>query len=372
MAPMKRPAGASIGGAAKKTKGIKVAILATGGYPEDVLTMLAGSLDSIMSTCKEERHRHQQTAADMVSAVLKAALASAEAGVAAAQARLDELKAQKGDRDTTAEAAAATQTSKKETTIAARDAEKRAVEGLKAAKKELAAANEARTTGDTELVEAEAKKTRLEVFLAGPFEEMKAGSLDDARTKEGCSEVLKIGKEYSLVDFDDSLLTSLPSVIQKAPDARGGFDSLCLAQVQELLQQATSDLAAALAAGELAKAERASAVAASEGALAAAEAQEAAGRRAVLEAKREEAEAGEALRAAKAAAKAFDPELREACDALGGAHAALRRLQDDAVAPFTALLEWSNVPPPEPEPEVAEEPAAEPPVGEPAAAAPAA
>lgn len=237
MAPMKRPAGASIGGAAKKTKGIKVAILATGGYPEDVLTMLAGSLDSIMSTCKEERHRHQQTAADMVSAVLKAALASAEAGVAAAQARLDELKAQKGDRDTTAEAAAATQTSKKETTIAARDAEKRAVEGLKAAKKELAAANEARTTGDTELVEAEAKKTRLEVFLAGPFEEMKAGSLDDARTKEGCSEVLKIGKEYS---FDDSLLTSLPSVIQKAPDARGGFDSLCLAQVQELLQQATS------------------------------------------------------------------------------------------------------------------------------------
>mmetsp|Transcript_11188 Transcript_11188/g.30440 ORF Transcript_11188/g.30440 Transcript_11188/m.30440 type:complete len:370 (+) Transcript_11188:64-1173(+) len=369
MAPMKRPAGASIGGAAKKTKGIKVAILATGGYPEDVLTMLAGSLDSIMSTCKEERHRHQQTAADMVSAVLKAALASAEAGVAAAQARLDELKAQKGDRDTTAEAAAATQTSKKETTIAARDAEKRAVEGLKAAKKELAAANEARTTGDTELVEAEAKKTRLEVFLAGPFEEMKAGSLDDARTKEGCSEVLKIGKEYS---FDDSLLTSLPSVIQKAPDARGGFDSLCLAQVQELLQQATSDLAAALAAGELAKAERASAVAASEGALAAAEAQEAAGRRAVLEAKREEAEAGEALRAAKAAAKAFDPELREACDALGGAHAALRRLQDDAVAPFTALLEWSNVPPPEPEPEVAEEPAAEPPVGEPAAAAPAA
>merc|ERR1719291_30502 len=226
----------------------------------------------------------------MVSTILKAALASAGAEGAAAQTKVDELKTQKGDRDTTAETAAVTQTAKKEATAAAKEAEKKAVEDLKAAKEALAAAKETQTAGDTELVEAEGKKTKLETFLAGAFEEMKAGSLDDEKTKEGCAEVLKIGKEYN---FDDSLLTSLPSAIQKAPDARGGFDTLCLTQVQELLQKAISDLAATLAAGEPAKAERAGAVTAAEEALAAAETQETASKAALDEAKKEEGEAGE-------------------------------------------------------------------------------
>jgi len=349
-----------MGGALKKTKGIKDAILATEGYPEDVLTMLAGNLDKIMSTCKEERHKHQSTAADMVSSVLKAGVTAAEGEVASAQAKVDELQAQKGDRDAAAEAAAATQTAKKEATAAAKEAEKKAAEDLKAAKAALGAAKETQMAGDTAFLEAEGKKAKLETFLAGPFEGMTAGSLDAEKTKEACAEVLKIGKEYS---FDDSLLTSLPSAIQKAPDARGGFDTLCLTQVKELFEKAIAELAATLAAGEPAKAERASAVAAAEGTLAAAEAQEAASKEALVQAKKEEGEAGDALKAAKKAVKAFQPELKEACDALDYAKAALQELQDDAVAPFAALMEWSNV-----EPEVAAEPDGEPPAAEPAAA----
>jgi len=362
---MKRPARSSIGGAPKKAKGIKDAILATEGFPEDVLTMLAINLDKMFTSCKEERHKHQATAADMVSGVLKAAVTSAEAEVTSAQTKVDELKGQKSERDAAAEAAAATQTAKKEATAAVKEAEKKAVEDVKAAKAALSAAKETQTTGDAELVESEGKKTRLETFLAGPFEGMKAGSLDDEKTKEGCAEVLKIGKEYN---FDDSLLTSLPSAIQKAPDARGGFDTLCLTQVQELFQKAIAELAATLAAGEPAKAERASAVTAAEEAFAAAETQETASKAALDEAKKEEGEAGEALKAAKAAVKAFNPELKEACDALDYAKASLKELDDDAVKPFTELMEWTNVPPPEPEPEVAEEPPAEPPAAEPAAA----
>jgi len=362
---MKRPAGAPMGGASKKTKGIKAAILATEGYPEDVLTMLAGNLDKIMSTCKEERHNYQSTAADMVSSVLKAAVASAEAEATAVQTKVDELKGQKNDRDAAAEAALATQTAKKEATAAAKEAEKKAAEDLKTAKAALSAAKERQTTGDAELVEAEGKKTKLETFLAGPFEGMTAGSLDEEKTKEGCSEVLKIGKEYK---FDDSLLASLTSAIQKAPDARGSFDTLCLTQVQDVFQKAIAELAATLAAGEPAKAERASAVTAAEEALAGAETQETASKEALDAAKKEEGEAGEALKAAKAAVKAFNPELKEACNALDNAKAALQELHDGAVAPFTELVEWSNVPPPTPEPEVAEEPAAE----APAAAEPAA
>merc|ERR1719284_1183685 len=143
----------------------------------------------------------------MVSSVLKAAVTSAEGEVTSAQTKVDELKTQKGDRDATAEAAAATQTAKKEATAAAKEAEKKAVEDLKAAKAAVSAAKETQTTGDTELVEAEGKKTMPETFLAGTFEEMKEGKLDEQKTKEGLAEVQKIGKEYN---FDDSLLTSLP------------------------------------------------------------------------------------------------------------------------------------------------------------------
>lgn len=340
-----------------KCKGIRSALLAAQGFPEAVLQMLAGNVESILGTCKEERHKTQEQAAEMVQTVLKAVEAALEANVSEAEGKVNSLSGEKDTRSATLESATAAVAAKKGASKAAKEAEAEAAAGLKSAKSACEAAKDAQQNGDADLEAADGKKKRLEAFLGGPFEEMKKGAVDPKQ--ESGAEILKIGKEYKL---DASLLQSLPSAIGKAPAERGSFDELCLTQVEEEFKGHIQTLSATLSEGEPAKAARAVDVASAETALADAEKKKTAAVEAVASAKREEKEAEEALKAAKQAVKDFVPQLKEAGGALDDAKAELEQLKESALGPFEELMAWSNVPPPEPEPEAA------PPAAEPAAA----
>merc|ERR1719161_309126 len=140
----------------------------------------------------------------------------------------------------------------------------------------------AQVHGDRDLVEACGRKAKLEGVLNGSYAAMKDGKAQDA--KRAMAEVLAVAKLYSL---DASMLTALPQVLNKSPEARGSFDKMVVDSFENESQARISELAALLEAGEPSKAERAAAVESAAATHSEAEAALAASREAMAGAKEE-------------------------------------------------------------------------------------
>merc|ERR1719401_1593860 len=254
----------------------------------------------------------------MIGEILSGAEAAFEAKIASAESKAGEADTVKANRDKTSEVATATVAEKDAAVVAAKTALAESVAAHKAAKAALATAESDEKAGNVALEVAAGKKTKLESGMNGTYTPIKNGTMSPEEVKDGISALVKLAKYFN---FDTALLSSVPSALVKAPDARGSFDAMVLVQLEGLLTSHLTALEEELAAGEPAKAERAAkVVAAGEALTAAAEAEEAC-KTALKEAQAAAKVADSELKTAAQAVKAFKPEMQLLCDGLDSAKA---------------------------------------------------
>jgi len=376
MAPkksLKRPAAADAGASKKVARDqcSEVAdALQDAELPKTVLSGLFNKtvLKDCLGVPKEDRHPFQEQVIQMITEVMESIESGMKSKIEAAEKALAESDTAKAAKEAAEKTAEETVTTKKAEAEAAKTAASEAAEAAKAAKAALATATSEQKSGDAELDAAIAKKEKLVSAKDGTYGAFKAGTMEEDKKDAGLIELVALGKEFGM---DGTLLTSLPSALKKAPDARGTFDQMVCTTVEQTLDKNIASLAETITSGEPAKAERASKVAAATTASEAAEAESVAKKEASTTATSALKEAEAALKAAVKEVKGHGPLTKELQKSLKADQAALEDFVGGPKEAFTSLLAYTLIVPEEPEaPADAEAPAetaAEPPAAAPTA-----
>lgn len=362
MAPTKRPATASTGASkkpkvmkgpsvAKQCKDIATAMKGAEGYPPMVVKMISDNLAICLADYKEERHEFQASVASMAEQIIASIKVSIEAKIKEAEEKLAKADADKASREAAMEETKKSAEDKVAANVAAKQEVSTVEDELKKAMQALKAAEKEQKTGDAKSVADEAKKSKLENAINSVFVPCKEGALEKAAITKGISELQKLGKEY---DFDNALLTSLPSALQKEPASRGTFDNVVVNNVEEELQKRLTSLKEELAKAAPDREERASKVASCAAAVEAGKMKLDSLEKACKDALAAMKEADGKAKAASKALKAFGPEMKATGKALKDAKDSLESFTTGAMTSFTELLARTK---PAPEPEVAEAPA---------------
>uniref|UniRef100_A0A7S0AIS4 Uncharacterized protein n=1 Tax=Pyrodinium bahamense TaxID=73915 RepID=A0A7S0AIS4_9DINO len=298
-------------------------------YPGSVRSMLEAMATSALSSAKEERHPFQAKVADMVGEVLDSIESQAKDVVAELQGKVDGCSDDKVCRQAALSAAEQSiavlkdATSKQATTL---DTESAALE---AAQKELAAAAKIQAEGDTQLKEAEEKKSALGAAQES-FRLAKEGPANKATMKTLAS----IGKDFK---FDAALMETLPFVLKKEPALRAGFDLVALEQLEAALSAALAELDKVIEEGAPSKADRDAAVAAAQATCYQAAAKHAAAQEAFSTAQKLEQEGKDKLAHAKEAVANFLPDAKALMDDYDNKKALLLQLSQGPIAAFKEL-----------------------------------
>lgn len=329
----------------KQFKEVASALKEAVDYPQQVISMLSENLQHCLSETKEERHEFQVKVGSMLDEVLGSVKASYEKKLTEAQGKLSEADNIKASREAAeADAKRATEAAKEAAETAKKDLDA-ASANLRSKNAELKAAKSEQEAGDTELVQAEDKKNKIESIVTEVFNPCKEGTLDASKVKSGIGEVCKLGKEFS---FDAALMHSLPSALGKAPSVRGSFDDLVVKQVEAELIDRKEKLGAVLKEGEAGRAERAKKVTDAEGAVAEATSTKKAKEESLTSAQTAEKEALVAEKAAEKAKKGFGAEMKQVQASLEEAASGLESFTAGPLATFKELLERSSVVPEQP------------------------
>lgn len=348
---MKRPASAGAKGpVAKKpatarsdtrVKAVVDAVLKADGFPESVLKMLGANVALTLGVPKEERHDFQEQVSSMVGEVLSAVEAAAKEKIATAEAKFADLGQSKAGLESTAEAAAADLAAKSTAADSAKTEVGSATAALKAAKAAVTTAESDQKAFDADLEAIAAKKVHLESSLAETFVPLKEGNKE--AVKGSVAELVKVGKEF---EFDQSLMSSLPSAFSKDPESRGSFDSMVITQVESEIANKIAALAETLKVGEPAKAAAAEKVATTQAELTTATEKDVTCKAESEAAKAAQKEAEGTSKAASKALKDFEPDMKKASKALDAAKDILSELTAGPLKAYAELLELSNAPPP--------------------------
>jgi len=346
---MKRPAAASAGAPAKKPAGrvasVAAALKRSENFSEEVKAMLAACLSECLQVPKEKRHAYQVTVLNMVGEVLadvesgiKKEIEAAETRVAGAATTKVEREAAQVATQGEADTAAASLETKK-------TASSDAVVAVKAAKTALSEAEHEQKQGDADYAAAAGKKEALELGITLHYIPLKEGTATPADAKKSIAALKKLGETYDL----GSVLVAVPSALTKAPDTRGDFDHLVLAEFDKLIETKLGELVATLAVGEPAVQELTAKVEAAKTALTTAEELDKACKEAVKEAKETKKNTATALTESIKSVERFLPELMEIGAGLDTTKASLESLQLGPLQDFRDLLEYTLILPPEPE-----------------------
>lgn len=323
---------------------------------------MSHSLPLCLGETKEERHEFQVRTVAMTTEVLASVQADLESKISVAEEKIASGDAEKTKREAAVEEtkeaveekAAVTETTKQEAELAA--------EELSAAEKAHKTAEQEQKAGATKLVQAEAKKEKLETVMTSVFVPCKDGTVEAGSKSKAIQEITKLGRAEG---FDTALLTSLPSALGKEPAGRGTFDHVVVKQVEDELQKRLAELTETLAAGGPEREARAQKVSIAAAQKEAAKVKDAATKEAAKAAVEAQKAAVAAEKAAAKALKALGPEMKATAAELKSNKEGLEDFKTGVLQSFTELVERSSV-----VPEVApEEPAAEAPAAEAPAAA---
>jgi len=358
MAPTKRPAASSMGGAKKRkvdVVGPKVAAVSQALLEHGVLAGSTSAMLSSMGTfClgvpKDERHAYQAEITGMIGEALTAAEAELVKSVADCKTKVDNTAADKVSRSAAVTAAASALES-----LQAATAEKvQAVgEAEKAQKAAMAAGDEARSKeskGAAVAKKQEAKKASLEQAMKGYLAPLKERAVASKEDKAALKKLVAIGKEF---EFDASMLETLPKAVKKEPVERGTFDTLTLSKLEEEILAAVAKLDKALADGKPEQAELEAAVKGVEAAEEAAATALTAASDALAGAKAAEKAGKTALKEAESAAKAWLKDTKDVMDTFDSLTATLDEFRS---GPLTFYGDLKDLTPPPPEPEAPAEP----------------
>merc|ERR1719401_1148609 len=139
---------------------------------------------------------------------------------------------------------------------------------IKSAKECVTEAKEAQKSGDKVLQQASVKKELLENAMKDFVKPLAQGTLPEEEAKEKVHSLVTVLKKF---DFDQSMMTALPTSLTKEPEARGAFDLMVVTQLDEEVSKRVASLDTTLREAEPAKAQRAETLSAAESALAAAQ-----------------------------------------------------------------------------------------------------
>lgn len=340
------------------------AIMAADQIPSQCRTMLVAMLPYSLQEMADKRHSIQEMAVGMMDETFNGTKSGLEAGVAAEDAKLAELKGSEtelGKKVSESEGALSDQKQKAE---AAKSALAEATTAERESSKALTDRKKEQKEGADKLGLAEKEKAELETAFEAHFKPIEEGAAGP--------HFKQLEKHLKKIEIEASLLTALPSSCTKTKESRGTFDHVVIEEFKKALTEKIAALGSELAAAGPVSAERAAAV---EAAVAAQETAKAAQIKAAAEleaAQKEQKEREAALAKARLAVKQFQPEV-EAVTAR--ASEAKKALEDFVAGPLATFLTFKTKVTPAPEVVAEVAPQAEPevvadvaePVAEPAA-----
>jgi len=329
---------------------VACAILTAPEYPELVKQMLTNTLGETLAVPKERRHAFQDDAIEMVRKVLDSLKAAALSKLEGAEEKLATAVKENEKCQSEVESAAAVVAERIQTMVAAKTKHVERTSARVAAKEALALAEREQASGNAGIVVTERKKQRLESCLETIYGPLKSGEMPAAEVRDGAKTIQNLGKD---LDFDMSLLQTVPTALAKAPSDRGSFDNVVISQIDAEFQKCLAKFTDELANGEPAKKERAAKVEAASNehaqALASEEAANTAKEAARTAHKEAETEHTAQLKAQQQSASDRDI----ASGVVDAARAELTEFDEGPFAAFKELLEFTEIPPPAAVPEPA-------------------
>lgn len=314
------------------------ALKSSGELPWDVckmLTAMLGVLPGSPELLRDDGTKSQSR--ERVSKLFSNALSLVEAGI---KNKLDdaEAKVKGGDeeraaREVAVEAAQSQFKEQQDVVSEKQSLVDEAAAALKTKKEETLSAQAAQKAGDSEL---DSSGARLESLTGAKatVDKLKSGSDDATSVKTNISALIEL---LGLYKFDQSMLTALPTVLSKAPDARGAFDAMVVGQLDAELEKHIERLKGVMQDGEADRAKRAEVVAAAQAAQNTATEAHAVAEAALYAMQAEFAQREAAVRTAQAALKDLGPELLRHAAAVDSAKLGLTNFQEGPLAAFTEL-----------------------------------
>mmetsp|Transcript_102882 Transcript_102882/g.331561 ORF Transcript_102882/g.331561 Transcript_102882/m.331561 type:complete len:421 (-) Transcript_102882:242-1504(-) len=337
--------------------------IALAAMPEEAQDMLNSMAEFALLTYKEDRDDRVAKVVDMFSDVLEGVKAGYEHNIEEGQRLVDE-----------SEATQETQQDKINSANVEVEAQKVELKSKKQSLAEIARnfrlAREAMTEieGEELLVAREiakvaSRKEKLEATVAECFRPLvsEGGLSDEAEAKAKVEKLTAVLREEQ---FDESLVTSLPTALSKATDARGSFDMMVLTQFEQEVVVRVAAMKATLDGAEGAKAERTQRLESSRKTFEEAKNAQLESASIFTKAQEEEARREEALRLAKHQMSDLRKEARAFFKSVERATFDLKFFSDGPMAAFAALRELTAPPPPPAEPVVEEEESAAAPMEE--------
>eukprot|EP00930_Biecheleria_cincta_P100892 TRINITY_DN9251_c0_g2_i1.p1 TRINITY_DN9251_c0_g2~~TRINITY_DN9251_c0_g2_i1.p1 ORF type:complete len:394 (+),score=129.62 TRINITY_DN9251_c0_g2_i1:60-1241(+) len=368
MPAMKRPAAAKAPAAAKKPKvqepepvdpvqvhcdAVSEGLFRSSETPTPVLNMLSSMAEGALRTCKDERHKYQESVVDMVAGILSGVEVEAKSSIEQIKEKIEGMGETRLQREATAQSADADVASKRASTQEHKHALAADAEAFKAAKEGLSAAQAAFKATCKELDAQIKAKERLQAILADFVNPLAEGTAEAGSAQRLATSLMA---SLSKLGLDESMMSAIPEAIVKEPSARGAFDTSVVSGLKEELDRRIITGDKDIAAKEPAKAEANAKVLDAQGEFEKAKEKQHKGATAYTEARDAQKAAEDALKVANKALADVDPEVEALQKELTSAEKDLEDFCNGPKHSFEVLRDRVLPPSPAPEPQEAETP----------------
>lgn len=275
--------------------------------PTPVINMLTSMAEGALRTCKDERHKYQESVVDMVGGVLNGVEVEAKSRIEQTKEKLEGMGETRLQREATSQSAGAEVDSKRAATQEQKHALAADAEAFKAAKESLSAAHAAFKATCKELDAQTKAKERLQAILADFVKPLTEGTAEaDSAQRLTTSLMASLSK----LGLDESMMSAIPEAIVKEPSARGAFDTSVVSGLKEELEKRIAAGEKDVAAKEPAKAEADAKVQEAQGEFEKAKEKQHKAAAAYTEARDAQKAAEESLKVANKALADVDPEVK--------------------------------------------------------------
>lgn len=216
------------------------------GLTDECRKMLLAMVPHSLCVRSSLRTKQQNLSVQMLADLFQDIIVEMQAAIDAESDKLRALDASKSTLQTKVDdnAAALCETSEKCRTLKVSLAE--AAKEVLACKAALAQKTKEQADEDAAHKQAQTDKASLEIVLAEDFRLLRDGETEPEQEKHHYEKLASVVHKSNL---DESLITALPVCMMKKPCARGSFDAMVVAQLEESLQGQIARLAQAVDAG---------------------------------------------------------------------------------------------------------------------------
>jgi len=213
------------------------------GLPRDVAKMLGDMLDVSLPLFCDERHELQERVVALGEKVLRSHESSLEAKLATANELVTQSEKSLGPQQKVVDDAEGAVKERMALELDFKRALAEAARAFQASKKALDDAAQSREAFDQELRAAADRKAKFECIQSEMVSPLAEGTVEEAQ-KSSVIETL-VGMLDGL-GLEQSIMLAIPACFGKAPDARGSFDTMVVAQLREELARRIAAAAAEL------------------------------------------------------------------------------------------------------------------------------